>query len=249
MKHTLALDRSGPALLLASLLAFSSSASAGQEAANDPRDPWEGYNRVIYSFNDGVDTLLLKPVATVYDTLMPQLLDDGVTNFFSNLGDISNALNNFLQGKPGDGFGSLGRLAINSTVGVLGLFDVATNMGLQKSEEDFGQTMAAMGIGPGPYFVLPLLGPSTVRDAFGTPVDIATNPVTWLDDSTTRLTATGVDIVDIRAGLLATEEAVEGIAEDEYVLVRNAWLDQRQYDVTDGEIADDFYEVDASITQ
>ena len=243
MKHNIFAGRRGSAALLATLLVFSAPAIADEDTAGDPRDPWEGYNRVIYTFNDGVDTLILKPAATAYDTLVPELLDDGITNFFANLGDIRNSLNNFLQGKPSEGFSSLGRLTINSTIGVLGFFDVATDMGIQKSEEDFGQTLAVMGVGPGPYFMLPFLGPSTLRDAVSLPADLAANPVTWLDDSEARLTVTGIQTVDIRAGLLETEDAVEGIAEDEYVLMRNAYLDRRAFDANDGDVlSTDIYE-------
>ncbi len=228
------------ALSLACLLTLSVPALADDLAPNDPRDPWEGYNRAIYGFNKGVDSMLLKPAAQAYDALTPEAVDQGITNFFSNLGEIRNSLNNFLQGKPDKGATSLARLLINTTVGLLGFIDVATEVGIHKSKEDFGQTLGAGGIEPGPYFVLPFLGPSTVRDAIATPVDIATNPFTWADDSEVRAVAFGVQVVDYRADLLDTEEAVEGITEDEYALVRNAYLDQRRFDVSDGAVADDY---------
>ena len=237
-------SRSRPsALALVCLLAFSGSALADSHAEADPRDPWEGYNRAMYGFNKGVDSLFLKPAAEAYDTLTPEMVDKGITNFFSNIGDIRNSLNNFLQGKPDEGVNSLARLLINSTVGLLGFIDVATEIGIHKSEEDFGQTLGAGGVEPGPYFVLPFLGPSTVRDAIARPVDIATNPFTWADDPTVRNTALGVQVVDYRADLIETEEAVEGITEDEYALVRNAYLDQRQFEVSDGAVTD-AYEIE-----
>jgi len=235
--------QSRSSLALICLLAFSGSALADNHAAADPRDPWEGYNRAVYGFNKGFDSMFLKPMAEAYDTLAPEVVDQGVTNFFSNIGDIRNSLNNFLQGKPDEGVNSLARLLINSTVGLLGFIDVATEMGIRKSEEDFGQTWGAGGAEPGPYFVLPFLGPSTLRDTIARPFDLAMNPFTWADDSAVRATALGVQVIDYRAGLLDTEEAVEGIVEDEYILVRNAYLDQREFEVNDGAVTD-AYEIE-----
>lgn len=231
------------ALALTCLLAFSTSALADSPAEADPRDPWEGYNRAVFGFNKGVDSMFLRPMAETYDTLTPAVVDQGISNFFSNIGDIRNSFNNFLQGKPDEGVNSLARLLINSTVGLLGLIDVATDIGIHKSEEDFGQTLGAGGAEPGPYFVLPFLGPSTVRDAIGKPVDFALNPFTWADDSDVRAGAMGLQAVNYRAGLMAAEEAVEGITEDEYALIRNAYLDQREFEVSDGAVTD-AYEID-----
>lgn len=231
------------ACALVCLLTFSGSALADNHGAGDPRDPWEGYNRAVYGFNKGVDSIFLKPAGEAYDTLVPEPVDKGITNFFSNIGDIRNCFNNFLQGKPDEGASSLARLVINSTVGLLGFIDVATEIGIKKSEEDFGQTLGAGGAEPGPYFVLPFLGPSTVRDTIAKPVDFALNPFTWADDSEVRATALGLQAIDYRADLLDTEEAVEGITEDEYTLVRNAYLDQRQFEVSDGAVTD-AYEIE-----
>lgn len=227
-----------PALALLCLLAFSGSALADNHAAGDPRDPWEGYNRAAYGFNKGFDSIFLRPAAEAYDAIAPEAVDRGVTNFFSNLGDIRNFFNNFLQGKPDEATDSLARLVINSTVGLLGFIDVATEIGIHKSEEDFGQTLGAGGAEPGPYFVIPFLGPSTVRDAIGKPVDFAMSPLTWAGDGEFRAAVFAAQAVDYRADLLDTEEAVEGIAEDEYTLVRNAYLDQRQFEVSDGAVTD-----------
>lgn len=231
------------ALALMCLLAFSGSALADNHETGDPRDPWESYNRAVYGFNKGLDSILLKPAAEAYDAIAPEAVDQGVTNFFSNVGDIRNCFNNFLQGKPDEAVNSLARLAINSTVGLLGLVDVATEIGIKKSEEDFGQTLGAGGTEPGPYFVLPFLGPSTVRDTVAKPVDFALNPFTWAGDSEFRAAVLGAQVIDYRAGLLDTEEAVEGITEDEYTLVRNAYLDQRQFEVSDGAVTD-AYEIE-----
>ena len=231
------------ALALICLLAFSGSALADNHGAGDPRDPWEGYNRAVYGFNKGFDSIFLRPAAEAYDTIAPEAVDRGVTNFFSNIGDIRNCFNSFLQGKPDEGVNSFARLVINSTVGLLGFIDVATEMGIKKSEEDFGQTMGAGGAEPGPYFVLPFLGPSTVRDTVAKPFDLVLNPFTWTGDSEFRAAVLGVQVMDYRADLLDTEEAVEGITEDEYTLVRNAYLDQRQFEVSDGAVTD-AYEIE-----
>lgn len=225
------------AIALICLLAFSGSALADNHGAGDPRDPWEGYNRAVYGFNKGFDSIFLRPAADAYNAIAPEAVSQGVTNFFSNIGDVRNCFNNFLQGKPGEAANSLARLVINSTVGLLGFVDVATEIGIKKSEEDFGQTLGAGGAEPGPYFVLPFLGPSTVRDTIAKPVDFALNPFTWADDSEVRVAALGLRAIDYRADLLDTEEAVEGITEDEYALVRNAYLDQRQFEVSDGAVA------------
>ena len=231
------------ACALVCLLAFSGPALADNHGASDPRDPWEGYNRAAYGFNKGFDAIFLKPAAEAYDAIAPEAVDQGVTNFFSNIGDIRNCFNNFLQGKPDEAASSLARLVINSTVGLLGFVDVATEIGIKKSEEDFGQTMGARGAEPGPYFVIPFLGPSTVRDTVAKPFDFALNPFTWAGDGEFRAAVMGTQAIDYRADLLDTEEAVEGITEDEYTLVRNAYLDQRQFEVSDGAVTD-AYEIE-----
>lgn len=227
----------------AAALLISAAAHAGDPAGGDPRDPWEGYNRAVYAFNDGLDTVLLKPAAQAYDAVVPAPVDRGVGNFFANLGEVGNFANALLQAKPGEGARALARLAINSTVGLLGLFDVATELGIERGEEDFGQTLGAWGAGPGPYFVLPVLGPSTVRDALGKPADFLTDPTAWLDDPAARNAAYAAEAVHARAGLLETEAAVEDLAADQYALVRNAYLDRRRYEVSDGAAAVD-YELD-----
>jgi phospholipid-binding lipoprotein MlaA len=130
-------------------------------------DPWQGYNRFMFRINDNVDAYTLKPLAKGYQAVTPQVLEDGVHNIFRNIGDVGNLANNVLQGKLHDAGVDSGRLIFNTTFGLLGFFDVATQLGLQRSDEDFGQTLGAWGLGSGPYVVLPLLGPSTVRDAIG----------------------------------------------------------------------------------
>ncbi len=224
----------------ACLLAAAGAASA--QPAADPRDPWEGYNRTMHAFNDSVDTMFLKPVAQLYDAVTPAPVDQGISNFFSNLGELRNFLNCMLQGKPGAGGDALARFAINSTVGLAGFIDVAAQVGIHKTEEDFGQTLGAAGTEPGPYFVIPFLGPSTVRDAVAKPLDFAANPLTWAGGDTPAI-GYSINAMDTRSDLLRTEKAVEDITEDEYALIRDAYLDQRAYDVSDG-MADEPYEID-----
>ena len=229
-----------PLLLGAASLLIPAAALAGEAAGADPRDPWEGYNRAVFAFNDGLDTALLKPAARAYDTVVPEPVDRGVSNFFANLGEVGNFANSLLQAKPGESARALARLAINSTVGLLGLFDVATGLGIERGEEDFGQTLGAWGAGPGPYFVLPVLGPSTVRDGLAAPADFLSSPTGWLDDPAARNIALAAEGVDARADLLATEAAAEDLTADKYALVRNAYLDRRRYEVTDGAAALDY---------
>ena len=232
-----------PLPLGAALLLIPAAALAGDPAGADPRDPWESYNRAVFAFNDGLDSALLKPAAQAYDAVVPEPVDRGVSNFFANLGEVGNFANGLLQAKPGESARALVRLAINSTVGLLGLFDVATGLGIERGEEDFGQTLGAWGAGPGPYFVLPVLGPSTVRDGLAAPVDFLSGPAGWLDDPAARNAAVAAAGVDARADLLETEEAVEELTADKYALVRNAYLDRRRYEVSDG-AADLDYELE-----
>jgi len=203
----------------------------------DP-DPWEPMNRVIFRFNDTLDTYALKPVAKGYDRVMPQFLNDGVTNVFNNLGEPKNLINNTLQGKFHDAGIDLARFLMNTTVGVVGVFDVATRMGLQRNDEDFGQTLGAWGVQSGPYVMLPLFGPSTVRDGSAFALEGYTvYNYADMDHVRTRNTAVGLDIVDTRAGLLSQERLIRG---DKYRFIRNAWLQNREYKVKDGQVEDEF---------
>ena len=153
---------------------------SGCASTNNPRDPLEPLNRAVYQVNDALDKVIMKPVATVYKTVLPQFVRTGVTNFFSNLYDILTALNNLLQGKFGDAVSDTGRIALNSTVGILGLIDVGTEVGLEKHKEDFGQTMGRWGVADGPYLQVPFFGPSSFRDAVGTFVDFKADPIKWI---------------------------------------------------------------------
>ncbi len=218
--------------LVAALTTFgASSVQAAEE------DPWEGVNRVVFRFNDTLDAYTLKPLAKGYQKVTPDFLEDGIGNVFSNLGDFVVLTNDLLQGKIRDAGIDTSRILFNSTFGVLGFFDVATRMGLQKNDEDFGQTLGAWGLGSGPYVVLPLLGPSTVRDAAGRVPDLFLQPYPYMDHVPTRNLTLATSLVDMRAGLLSAERMITG---DKYIFVRNAYLQNREFRTMDGQVEDDF---------
>lgn len=207
----------------------------------DPRDPLEPLNRATYSFNDMLDRAVIKPLAQGYAFIMPAPANQGVTNFFNNLADIRSALNNLLQLKVGRAFSDVGRVAINTTVGILGLIDVASNMNLPRYGEDFGQTLGVWGFGPGPYIVLPLLGPSSGRDTVGLVVDWYTDPIRWLlNDETWRWGLLGLEIIDTRADLLNASRVLEQASLDPYAFMRDAFLQRRRSLVYDGNPPDEF---------
>lgn len=239
------LNAAGCSLLVGALTLSVITSVTANEAANDYAadyrnpDPWEPVNRVVFRFNDTLDTYALKPVAKGYDKIMPQPLNDGVSNVFNNVGEPKNFLNNTLQGKFHDAGVDLARFLLNSTVGVVGVFDVATRMGLSRNREDFGQTLGAWGVESGPFVMLPLFGPSSVRDAGALAVEsyAGYNYGTQTDHVRTRNSAAGVDLVDTRADLLAHERLIRG---DKYRFIRNVWLQHREYQVKDGQVEDDF---------
>jgi phospholipid-binding lipoprotein MlaA len=208
---------------------------------NNPKDPWEGWNRNVYSFNKAVDTAIAKPVAKGYKAVTPDFIETGVSNVFSNLGDIPNFLNNLLQGKPVDSLSDLTRFVVNSTLGIAGLWDPASSMGLHKHDEDFGQTLATWGLADGPYVMLPFMGPSTLRDTFALPIDSEMDLTSQIDHIPTRNQVKLIELIDKRAGLLAFEEQLES-ATDEYSFVRDIYLQNRRYKVFDGNLPleDDF---------
>ena len=207
------------------------------------RDPWQGFNRTMYGFNDGLDRAILKPAAKGYQAVAPDFVETGVRNFFENLDDISVAVNSLLQGKVSNSFSDIGRLLINSTIGVLGLFDVASSMGLTKHDEDFGQTLGAWGMNSGPYIVWPLFGPSTLRDSPSLVVDrVLLNPLTYVEIKTgERIAIVALDVVSVRAELLSLEETVDEISTDKYTFIREAYLDRRDFLVNDGSPSEDTY--------
>ena len=225
------LDRLGRLCACAVLAVLPLAANAAEE------DPWEGFNRPVFSFNDTLDTYALKPVAKGYQAVTPQLFEDGVHNVFRNIGDVTNLANNLLQGKVHDAGVDGGRLIFNTTFGLLGFFDVASEMGLQRNDEDFGQTLGAWGLGSGPYLVVPFLGPSSLRDAPAKIPDSFLGPYPYIDHVPTRNVTRAVNVVDTRASLLSAEKMVSG---DKYIFVRNAYLQNREFRVKDGEVVDDF---------
>jgi len=204
-------------------------------AGPNPRDPYEGYNRAMFKFNDTVDEYALKPAATAYRNVLPSFVQTGVNNFFGNLGDAWTTVNDMLQGKGQQGLSDLSRFAINSTVGLLGLFDVASDAGLSKHKEDFGQTLGTWGVGSGPYLVLPLLGPSTVRDTAALPLDIKGDIWGYKDPVYLRNIGIAVRTVDIRANLLDASSLLEDAALDRYEFIRDGYLQRRESLIYDGE--------------
>ncbi len=204
-------------------------------------DPYESFNRKVYGFNRALDKAVLQPVARGYQAITPDPLERGFSNFFDNIGDVGNMINNVLQFKLGDASSDLGRLIVNSTLGLAGFFDPASAMGLEKHDEDFGQTLATWGVGSGPYVMLPFLGPSTLRDTAGMPADNYMDPVSHLDHEMTRYSLGAYRLLIKRASLLELEEQLER-ALDEYSFVRDAYLQNRRYKVYDGNLPleDDF---------
>lgn len=232
-------------LLCASLL-LAGCASAGTAANKENRssaDPWEPMNRQINAVNTTVDRYTLKPVARGYRKVVPGLARRGVSNFFDNLLTPNVALNNFLQGKGRDGFVDIGRFLINSTVGIGGLIDVGHELGLMEHDEDFGQTLAVWGVGDGPYVVVPFLGPRTLRDALTIPFDILGNPLFYYENTSVRDKLVVMQAIDLRARLLNAESILEN-SSDPYITLRESYLQNRNYNVFDGNppIDDDFYD-------
>ena len=209
-------------------------AAGGCASPNTPGDPLEGFNRAMFSFNDTVDQAVLKPVATGYRNVVPEPVRECTGNVISNINDVFVAVNSLLQGKVGDAVSDACRVLINSTVGILGCFDVASKMGLDKHNRDFGQTFGKWGIASGPYLVLPFLGPSNIRDGVGTVIYSSLDPV-WANHIPTRNVAYSLRAVNGRADLLSASSAVEDAALDKYAFVRDAYVQRRQSLIDDAE--------------
>lgn len=215
-------------------LAVLSGCATAPGKAVDARDPWEGMNRSVYSFNDKLDQVALKPLAKAYVNVVPSPVRTGVNNFFGNLGDVWNAANSLLQLKGQAAVESAMRVVVNTTFGLGGLLDVATEMRLPKHKEDFGQTLAHWGVPSGPYVVLPVFGPSTLRDAAALPLDAQGDLVQQVSDVSTRNSLTVLHAADTRAGLLQAVDVVKDAALDPYSFVRDGYLQKRRNDIFDG---------------
>src|SRR5205085_7007178 len=219
-------------LALAALVA--ALAGCASTADRDPRDRLEPLNRRVYRFNDKVDQVIAQPVARTYRKAVPDEVRSGVRNFFGNIGDFFIGVNNFLQGKFEDGVGDWARVAFNTTIGMLGIFDVASDMGYEKHNEDFGQTFGWWGARPGPYLVLPFLGSSDLRDGVGTGLDMYTDPLGEVRPYHTQYGLWGLRLTQTRADLLDASRILEEAALDKYVFQRDAYLQRRRSLVYDG---------------
>ena len=204
-------------------------------------DPFKNLNEKTHNLNQGLDESIATPIAKVYRKVTPDFLEVGVTNFTDNIEDINIALNNLLQAKIKDGLSDILRFTINSTIGLLGFFDVASSMGFQKHSEDFGQTLAVWGVSDGPYIVLPILGPSSLRDTLARIPEAFMTPLLLIDHDRTGYELTAIDLLDKRARYLGLESIVVG---DEYLFYRDAYFQSREFDINDGVIEDDFDDFD-----
>lgn len=234
MAHDMNPKTIGTRLKSAALLVALAGLLGGCATSGNPKDPIEGFNRAMYGFNEAVDTVIIKPVAQGYDAVLPSPVRTGVTNFFGNIADLFIGVNNLLQGKPDQAVSDLGRVLINSTIGILGLIDVATEAGLEKHEEDFGQTFGRWGVGDGAYVVLPIFGPRTVRDTAGFLLDVAVDPVANVNYVPSRNTLLVLRLIDMRADLLPADKVIEEAALDKYSYVRDGYLQRRRNLIHDG---------------
>lgn len=212
---------------------------SGCATTQNPQDPLEGYNRAVFRFNDAVDSTVLKPTATAYKNVAPGFVQTGVNNFFGNLSDAWTAVNNLLQGKPEEGMQDVTRVAMNSTFGIFGLLDIASEAGIQKHYEDFGQTLGVWGIPSGPFLMLPVLGPSTVRDTAALPADIGGDIWKYKRPDNWRNIGAAVRVVDKRATLLDASSLLEEAALDRYEFIRDGYMQRRQSQVYDGNVPRD----------
>ncbi|MBW3566829.1 MAG: VacJ family lipoprotein [Proteobacteria bacterium] len=228
--------------ILLSLVLATACASLPEGTERSEHDPWERYNRAMYTFNDAVDQAVLRPTAKGYRAVTPDFLEHGISNFFSNLSYPVVIVNQFLQGDFGDGLRDTGRFAINTVLGIGGLFDPATGMGLEANNEDFGQTLGVWGVSDGPYLVLPFLGPSTVRDTAGSYIDSEINPMFEYFEEPDRYYLLALRIVDLRAQLLDLDAQLQ-TTYDPYTFMRDAYLQRREYLVNDGKVEQqDYYD-------
>jgi phospholipid-binding lipoprotein MlaA len=230
-------SRGVSALTLCSLLVLAGCATI-KDARGGPGarlDPWESWNRKVFAFNERLDEAVLKPVATGYSKVVPQFVRRSVDNFFANAADAWSAVNNVLQGKAEPAFTDVVRFTTNTTFGIFGLLDIASEMGLERHNEDFGQTLGRWGFGAGAYVVWPLFGPSTVRDSIALPLDRAASPALVINDGGSQFGITVLQIVNTRANLLGASKVLDDIALDKYTFLRDAYLQRRRSLVFDGD--------------
>lgn len=206
----------------------------GCATAGNPKDPIEGFNRAVFALNDGVDHTILKPLAKGYDNLVPVPAKTGVSNFFGNIADVFIGVNDLLQGKARDAASDVGRVLVNSTIGILGFIDFASDFGLEKHEEDFGQTFGRWGAGPGAYLVVPFWGPRDVRDAAGMVLDVYADPVRDIHNVPVRNSLLATRVISDRVALLPAEKVIEEAALDKYSYIRDAYLQRRRSLIYDG---------------
>ena len=199
-------------------------------------DPFEDLNRDIFIFNEKLDEKLLKPAALTYRKVTPQFVRTGVTNFFNNLEEIDTTINQVLQGEIKYAFNDAGRFVINSTIGLFGLIDVASKMGLEKHEEDFGQTLGVWGFDSGPYIMIPFLGPSNPRDLLSRPISSFLSGTFAMEDNDVKITLVGIDALETRERLLDAETLIIG---DKYIFVKDAYIQSREYEINNGSTEDD----------
>ncbi len=230
---SVALDRGRPALSRAAL-AVAVALLAGCAGAPSREDPFEPMNRALYEFHDTVDTAVVKPVARAYIDVVPEFLRTGVSNVFNNVEDLISAVNDLLQGKLDKLDDDLGRVLLNTAFGLGGIFDLASMVGMERGNEDFGQTFGAWGLPQGPYLFVPFFGPTTVRDGTGAIVRVMVGPVGYIGDVPLRNSLYGLGAVDIRAQALSAGAIVDTAALDRYLFIRNAYLQRRRYLLYDG---------------
>jgi len=235
---TMRIDRLTIVAAFAAALSLGGCATLPPGSKPDPGDRFERANRSVYAFNKAIDHAVLRPVARGYVKITPRPIRRSVTNFFANIDYPITIINDALQGKVRDSLGDVARFGINTVVGVGGLFDPASHWGFEKRDEDFGQTLGKWGVHSGPYLMLPIFGPSTVRDAPAKVIDHLTSPRTYLLNTNADLALAVIGAVDKRGGLLDTDEMMDN-AYDPYAFLRNAWLQRREYQVRDGQVSPD----------